>query len=111
MAGFAGTADSESVVTPMAGFESGAGCLPQPPGLRIAMPVGDFRFQNPGGAGAEKYANAARPEARRTARDGLDEAILSQPQPREAIVAALELRKLRRQWLLLEPRHLTDVGI
>ena len=38
MAGFAGTAEPESVVTPMAGFESGVGFLLHP-GFRIAMPA------------------------------------------------------------------------
>src|ERR1700691_5023226 len=75
------------------------------------MPVGDFRLQDPGGAGPEKYANPARPEARRTARDGLDETILPQSEPGEAVVAAFELREARRQWLVLEPGHLTDIGI
>jgi hypothetical protein len=60
-------------------------------GCGIARAIGELRIEDPGGAGAEEDADALPPVARGGGEDRFRKAILGEPEPRQAVVAALEL--------------------
>src|SRR5215470_2156340 len=79
--------------------------------LRVAAAVGELGLEDAGGARAEKQSDTLWPVARRARGHRLPEAVLTEREPREAVVAAVELGELARQRRLIDSGDLTDTGV
>src|SRR6185437_15166996 len=78
---------------------------------RIAMAVGDLRRQHAGGARSQDEADALPAPPADAFLHRIPEAVLAQPELREAVVAAVEAFELRWQRLLIHTRHLANIGV
>ena len=79
--------------------------------VRIATAIGEFRLQNARGTGADKNTEARRAVMLAQPHHGLLKAILPQPELRQAIVAAFEIREIMAQRRKPGVGHLANIGI
>ena len=79
--------------------------------LRVAMLVGVFGLQDAGRAGADEHADAPGAVACLGGLDVRGKAVLCQADPRQAVVAAIEVGQVRAQAFRICAFHCTDPGV